>query len=67
MQSIQRQPDGRVNLVVSSTPGYGLWIKRATNFAAWLPLANLMNSNGTLNFTDAAASNSNAGFYRAWQ
>ena len=67
MQSITRQANGSVNLVVSSTPGFGIWIERTTNLIAWLPLTNLLNPNGALNFTDRSASNLNAGFYRARQ
>ena len=67
MASIARQPDGRVNLGVNSTPGYGVWIERTTNLTTWSPLTNLLNTNGALNFTDSSASNNNAGFYRARQ
>ena len=67
MASIARQNDGRVNLALNSTPGYGVWIERATNLTSWQPLTNLLNTNGALNFTDNSASNLNAGFYRARQ
>ena len=67
LASIVRQPDGRVNLGVNSTPGYGVWIERTTNLTSWSPLTNLLNTNGTLNFTDSSASNNSAGFYRARQ
>ena len=67
VNSIARQNDGRVNLAVNSTPGYGVWIERTTNLTSWTPLTNLLNTNGALNFTDSSASNNNAGFYRARQ
>jgi hypothetical protein len=67
MSSIARQNNGAVNLGVSSTPGYGVWIERTTNLTAWLPLTNLPNPNGALNFTDTSATNQPAGFYRARQ
>ena len=67
MASITRQPDGRVNLGVNSTPGYGVVIERTTNLTTWSPLTNLLNTNGALNFTDSSASNLNAGFYRVRQ
>ncbi len=67
LPAVTRQPDGRVNLTVNSTPGYGVWIERTTNLTSWQPLTNLLNSNGSLNFTDNFSSNLNAGFYRARQ
>ncbi|MEY4916528.1 MAG: hypothetical protein RL616_441 [Verrucomicrobiota bacterium] len=67
LSSLARQSDGRVNLAVNSTPGYGVWIERTTNLTTWQPLTNLLNTNGALNFTDSSASNLNAGFYRLRQ
>ena len=67
MQSIVRQSDGRVNLSINSTPGYGVWIDRTTNLLNWSPLTNLLNANGTLMFLDHSATNRPAGFYRARQ
>ena len=66
-QALQRQSDGRVNLTVNSTPGYGVAIERTTNLLAWLTLTNLLNTNGTLTFTDHSATNYQNGFYRARQ
>jgi hypothetical protein len=66
-RGINRQANGRVNLTLDGTPGYGLWIERTTNLLAWLPLTNLLNTNGTLIFTDASATNTPSGFYRARQ
>ncbi len=67
MRSIARQLDGRVSLTVDSTPGYGVWLERTTNLTSWLPLTNLLNTNGTVNFTDNSATSNPAGFYRARQ
>jgi hypothetical protein len=67
VSSFARQNDGRVNLAVNSTPGYGVWIERTTNLTLWTPLTNLLNTNGALNYTDNNASNLNAGFYRVRQ
>ena len=67
VQSIARQPDGRVNLTVNSTPGYGVSVDRSTNLVSWLTLTNVVSTNGLLNFTDNSASNNKAGFYRARQ
>jgi len=60
-----RQANGRVDLMVSGTPGYGLWIERATNLLSWSALTNFLNTNGTVIFTDTSATNNSAGFYRA--
>jgi hypothetical protein len=67
MSSIARQNNGSVNLGVSSTPGYGVWIERTTNLTTWSPLTNLLNTNGALNYTDSSATSNPAGFYRARQ
>jgi hypothetical protein len=67
MQSVARQVDGRIKLTVNSTPGYGVWLERTTNLTFWLPLTNLLNTNGTLIFTDNSATSNPAGFYRARQ
>jgi hypothetical protein len=67
MQSVSRQAGGHVTLSLNSTPGYMVWIDRTTNLIAWQSLTNLINTNVTLIFTDSAASNAAAGFYRARQ
>ncbi len=66
-QSIARQTDGRIQLVIAGTPGFPFWLERATNLANWLPLTNLLNPSGTTIFTDGSATNSSGGFYRARQ
>ena len=66
-QSIAAQPDGRMTLVVTGEPGYAYWLERGTNLAAFQPLTNLFNTNGTSTFTDDSATNLPAGFYRARQ
>jgi hypothetical protein len=64
---IARRGDGNINLSVSSTPGYGVWIDRTTNLISWTSVTNLLNASGATNFTDNFATNLNAGFYRARQ
>ena len=66
-QAISRQADGRIQLTVNSTPGYGLWLDRTTNWLTWQPLTNLLSTNGQLVFTDNSSTNNSAGFYRARQ
>jgi hypothetical protein len=56
-----------MKLAFTSTPGYGVWIDLTTNLTAWQPLTNFLNTNGSLTFTDASASNSALGFYRIRQ
>jgi hypothetical protein len=58
--------DGRVQLTISSTPGFSFWLDRTTNLFNWLPLTNLFNTNGTSIYTDGSATDS-AGFYRVRQ
>ena len=36
-----------------------------TNFVFWEPLTNIFNTNGTAQFIDKTATNSDRGFYRA--
>ena len=67
LPTIHLLADGRVSLTVNSTPGYGVWIDRATNLPAWQPLTNVVNTNGQFIFTDDFATNNRAGFYRARQ
>ena len=40
-------------------------VQSSTNLIDWTPTAMLVNSNGTVNFTDSTATNSGARFYRA--
>lgn len=66
-KAISRQSDGRVNLTLNSTPGYGVWIDSTTNLLSWQPLTNVLNPSGTLIFTDSSATNNSTEFYRARQ
>jgi hypothetical protein len=67
IQSITPQGAGAVRLSIASTPGYFVWLDRASNLTSWLPLTNLLNATGTTTFTDNGATNPGAGFYRARQ
>lgn len=67
LQKLAALPDGRISLVVTGEPGYPFWLERSTNIAFWQTVTNLPNPTGTAAFTDTAASNRNAGFYRARQ
>jgi hypothetical protein len=67
LQNLAALPDGRISLVVTGEPGYPFWLERSTNISFWQTVTNLPNPTGTAAFTDTAASNRNAGFYRARQ
>jgi len=66
-QSIEQTGPGTVQLTVTSTPGYPLWLDRTLDFTTWQPWTNLLSPNGTSIFTDQTATNNAAGFYRARQ
>jgi hypothetical protein len=63
--SVGMLPPSQVRLVVIGTPGSGVTIHRSDDLAAWLPLTNLVNTNGTLQFIDTPPSNAVQQFYRA--
>ncbi|MEY4386350.1 MAG: hypothetical protein RLY20_1633 [Verrucomicrobiota bacterium] len=67
IESISSIGAGVVQLRVTSTPGYPVWLERGTNFASWFPLTNQLSTNGSTLFLDANATNAAAGFYRARQ
>ena len=64
-QSVGMLPQNRVRLVLSGQPGGGVTIQRSSNLVNWLSLANLINTNGALQFTDAPAADALRLFYRA--
>ena len=66
IQSVTQPATSAVQLTVSSTPGYPVWLDRTTNFSSWQPWTNQLSTNGTTIFTDPNATN-DANFYRARQ
>jgi hypothetical protein len=66
-QSIQRLPGGSVQLTISGEAGTGFWLDAASSQLTWLEVTNLFNTNGTVLFTDEAATNLDRRFYRARQ
>lgn len=50
---------------LTGVPGYNYLLQSSTNLADWTPAALLVNTNGTVLFSDPAATNSSARFYRA--
>ncbi len=65
LKSITRLDDGRIDLIFTGDAGVSYWIDRTTNFVFWEPLTNIFNTNGTAQFIDKTATNSDRGFYRA--
>ncbi len=63
-QSITRLFDGSIDLIFTGDAGVGYWIDRTTNFIDWEPLTNIFSPNGTVEFIDNHATNSERGFYR---
>lgn len=67
-QSITRLPDGRVQFVISGNSNETLWIDRSLLLPPdWQELTNLLNTSGTVNFTDDSATNADHLYYRARQ
>jgi len=60
-------PGNQVRLVLSGEPGTTVTIRHSTDLVSWLSLTNLLNTTGTLEFTDAPATNAPQRFYRATQ
>ncbi len=56
---------GQFQFTILSAPGQVLRIETATGLAGWTTLATLTNTNGSMQFTDPAATNFNQRFYRA--
>ena len=63
--SVALLPQNQVRLVLNGPPGGSVTIQRSSDLAGWLPLTNLINTNGTLTFTDAPPANTTQRFYRA--
>jgi hypothetical protein len=64
---ITRLPDGRMQLAIAGEAGRSVWLDFAPSLPFWQERTNLFNTNGTLEFIDAAATNSGRGFYRVRQ
>src|ERR1043166_745706 len=52
-------------LVLSGPEGGAVTIQRSSNLVNWVSITNLINSNGTLQFTDAPPANTFQRYYRA--
>ena len=58
-------PQNQVRLVVHGEPGSSVTIRRSSDLANWVLLTNLVNTTGTVQFTDTTASHTAQRFYRA--
>jgi len=63
--ALARQPDGHVNLTLTSALGDRFWLDTSTNLVTWQPLANLLATNQPLQFTDTTTSGDGPRYYRA--
>jgi hypothetical protein len=64
-ESATVMPSKKVRLVLSGPAGPGVTILRSSNLVDWISLTNLINSSGTLQYTDAPPANAFQRFYRA--
>jgi hypothetical protein len=62
--SLSPQPGG-MQVTLQGTPGRTYSIETSTDLVHWTPLTSQLNSTGTINITDAAATNYPMRFYRA--
>ena len=63
--SVVLLPQRQVSLQVSAPPGGSVTIQQSGDLVNWLPLTNLINANGTVEFTDTPATDVPQRFYRA--
>ncbi len=64
-ESVIMLPPDQVQLVLGGEAGSSVTIHRSSDLTNWVALTNLVNTNGTLQFTDTTASNVMQRFYRA--
>ena len=64
-ESVGMLPQNQVRLVLSGTPGSSVTVRRSSDLVSWVSLTNLVNTSGTVQFTDTSASNAVQRFYRA--
>ena len=65
LDSVAWLPQNKVRLVLTGTPGDSVTLRTSSNLANWFPLTTLVNTNGTLQYTDAPAATAGQLFYRA--
>ena len=63
--SVALLPQNQVRLVLSGLPGSSVTVKQSSDLVNWAWLTNLVNTNGTVQFTDTSASDAPQRFYRA--
>jgi len=63
--SVNMVAQNQVRITVSGPAGGTVTILRSSNLVNWVTVTNLVNSNGTVEFTDSTATGSQPRFYRA--
>ncbi len=58
-------PDGGVTLKISSDPGFMIQLQCSTNLVEWMPIAEMINTSGTIVLTNASPSSPAPRFFRA--
>ncbi len=58
-------PDGTVQIALTGAPHFQYRVEASTNHADWVPITNVFNSTGTMQFTDPQAKKLPSRFYRA--
>jgi hypothetical protein len=64
VSAVVLSPD-QISLVLTGTPGSGVTLWQSSDLMTWLLLTNLINTNGTLQFTDTPTTNTPERFYHA--
>lgn len=63
--TVARDTGEKVALQLIGPPGFNYRLESSTNLTGWKTIAVLVNTNGTVRFTDQAQTNTAARFYRA--
>jgi hypothetical protein len=66
-ESVTCLAGNQVRVVLSGEPGTSVIIQKSSDLESWLPLTNLVNTTGTVEFTRALVSDGLPRFYRASQ
>ncbi len=64
-QAVNVLAGGAVQMTLTGVTGTNCCVKISSNLVDWVVLTNLLNTNGTIQFTDSISNNSVSRFYRA--
>jgi Domain of unknown function (DUF5060) len=62
---LRRLASGSTSIQLTGELGHTFLMEASTNLQTWAPISTMINTNGTLWFSDPAAANSSSHFYRA--